>query len=410
MRFKTVNSNVTFYVSGRIDGNNAAEIEKELHTVMDGIAPASEKVIIDMEDLDYISSAGLRVLLKLRKRADIINKNVEVVNVNDAVYDIMEMTGFNEILSVQRALRKISVDEKNHIRSGVNSDIYHLDNETVVKVFNKNRGLEFIQDIKANARELFALGIPTTMSFDTVKVGDRYGIVYEKMNTPTLAKMAEKDPAKCEEYGRMMGRLLKTLHETEDINNEFENYTDKVTEWIDILEERCGDFITPEIAEKMRSVQRAFSRKNVIIHGDFHEGNVMLQDGELMLIDIDDISCGNPAFDLISNFLNHDFIAENAPNAAKISMGVSAEILPALRRYMLMEYTKGNVSDLRTLESSVRVLAPFRLLLTPAIAWKGGNRNISEKTTSAMFNKFVPIFKNTADDMIAAAAFFNLTY
>ena len=89
---------------GRIDSNNASLIENE---IMEQLASAdvqdSATVELDAEDLEYISSAGLRVLLRIRKT----HPDMVIRNVTMEVYDILEMTGFTEMMDVQRAYRVV---------------------------------------------------------------------------------------------------------------------------------------------------------------------------------------------------------------------------------------------------------------------------------------------------------------
>ena len=86
-----------YQIKGKIDSNNAAEFEKELM--------AAKPAELDASELEYISSAGLRVLLKLAKALG----DVTVNNVSSEVYEIFEVTGFTEILNVKKALREVSI-------------------------------------------------------------------------------------------------------------------------------------------------------------------------------------------------------------------------------------------------------------------------------------------------------------
>ncbi|MBQ1632507.1 MAG: STAS domain-containing protein [Clostridia bacterium] len=82
-------------LTGRLDTNTAPELEKTLNTSLDGV----ETLFIDMEQLDYISSAGLRVLLAAQKT---MNKQGEmkVMHVNETILEIFEVTGFSDILTI----------------------------------------------------------------------------------------------------------------------------------------------------------------------------------------------------------------------------------------------------------------------------------------------------------------------
>ena len=82
-----------FELQGRIDSNNAARLEQAL---LERLKAEGSAVILDAAALDYISSAGLRVLLRVRKSCP----DMQIVNVGPEVYEILEMTGFTEMMQV----------------------------------------------------------------------------------------------------------------------------------------------------------------------------------------------------------------------------------------------------------------------------------------------------------------------
>lgn len=89
--------NLTLALEGRLDTNTAPELEATLQNAIDGVA----ELVIDMAELDYLSSAGLRVLLGAQKT---MNKqgNMKVTHVNDTIMEIFEVTGFADILTIER--------------------------------------------------------------------------------------------------------------------------------------------------------------------------------------------------------------------------------------------------------------------------------------------------------------------
>lgn len=93
---KTNETELTVVLKGRMDTTTAPELEKELKASLDGVTA----LIIDMTALDYISSAGLRVLLSAQK---IMNKQGEmkVVHVGETIMEIFEVTGFSDILTIE---------------------------------------------------------------------------------------------------------------------------------------------------------------------------------------------------------------------------------------------------------------------------------------------------------------------
>ena len=85
-------------VSGRVDTTTAPELEAELKPALAGIT----ELILDFSQLNYISSAGLRVLLSLQKTMN-AQGEMKVVGVNEVVYEIFEVTGFADILTIEKA-------------------------------------------------------------------------------------------------------------------------------------------------------------------------------------------------------------------------------------------------------------------------------------------------------------------
>ena len=107
---KSINGEeLTVRLSGRLDANTVSELDQSL-TGLESV----RSLVLDFEQLEYLSSAGLRQILKYKKRIDATC----VVNCGKEVYDIMEMTGFTEIMSVSRQLRRISVDDCELIGEG----------------------------------------------------------------------------------------------------------------------------------------------------------------------------------------------------------------------------------------------------------------------------------------------------
>lgn len=83
-------------VEGRLDTTTAPELDEEIKVAIDDV----KELVFDFSDLDYISSAGLRVLLSAQK---IMNKQGEmkVTNVNETIMEIFEVTGFSDILTIE---------------------------------------------------------------------------------------------------------------------------------------------------------------------------------------------------------------------------------------------------------------------------------------------------------------------
>ena len=94
---KTANAaELTVVLTGRLDTTTAPRLESELKASIEGV----ETLILDFAALDYLSSAGLRVLLAAQK---IMNKQGKMIvkNVNETIAEIFEVTGFSDILTIE---------------------------------------------------------------------------------------------------------------------------------------------------------------------------------------------------------------------------------------------------------------------------------------------------------------------
>ncbi|MGN1095158.1 MAG: STAS domain-containing protein [Eubacteriales bacterium] len=98
----TINKNqngesLTLFIGGRLDTTTAPELEAALDSSIDGV----KSLTLDLSELDYISSAGLRVILKAQKAMN-SKGNMRVTGVNDSIMEVFEITGFVDILSIEK--------------------------------------------------------------------------------------------------------------------------------------------------------------------------------------------------------------------------------------------------------------------------------------------------------------------
>ena len=163
---------LTIYLDGRIDSNNAAETEQKIADIR--AAQTHTAVAFDAEELEYLSSAGLRIILRTKKAEPAL----KITNVGLEVYEILDMTGFTEMMTVEKAYRKISIDGCEVIGEGANGKVYRVNDDTIVKVYINADSLEDIQRERELAKRAFVLGIPTAISYDVAKVGDCFGSVF----------------------------------------------------------------------------------------------------------------------------------------------------------------------------------------------------------------------------------------
>ena len=93
---KIENGNVTIKVSGRLDTTTAPELEAALDEVLEN----TKELIFNLENLEYISSAGLRVILKAQKSMN-TKGSMKLTGVNDSIIEVFDITGFLDILTIE---------------------------------------------------------------------------------------------------------------------------------------------------------------------------------------------------------------------------------------------------------------------------------------------------------------------
>ena len=93
---KIENGNVTIKVSGRLDTTTAPELDKVLDSSLEG----TKELVFDMTNLEYISSAGLRVILKAQKAMN-AQGSMKLTGVNDSIMEVFDITGFLDILTIE---------------------------------------------------------------------------------------------------------------------------------------------------------------------------------------------------------------------------------------------------------------------------------------------------------------------
>ncbi len=344
---------LTIKLSGRIDSNNAVQVEKNILAQMDGVDAAS--VVLDAGELDYISSAGLRVVLHLKKMCSALR----ITNVNPDVYEIFDMTGFTEMMTVEKAYRVVSVEGCEEIGRGANGTIYRIDQDNVVKVYNNADALEEIQHEREVAKLALILGIPTAISYDVVKVGESYGSVFEMLNANSFSEILADEPEKLDWCVEEYVKMLKTIHGTEVPAGKLPSAKENALYWVNTA--------TPALPEaagkKLLALVNAVPDDDHMLHGDYHTKNLMLQDGEVLLIDMDTLCVGHPIFELGNMYNAYLGFYELDHDAIKAFQGFDYDTGKTFWNKVLSAYLGTNVErKLREVEDKARVMGYLRLI------------------------------------------------
>lgn len=277
-------------LSGRIDSSNAFSEEERLIDELDNY---EGNVVIDAGGLKYISSAGLRIILKIKK----LYSDTKIINCNSEVYEIFEMTGFTQMMDIKKGYKEISIEGCEIIDEGAYGIIYRIDNDTVVKVYKNPDSLNEIIKEKENAKKAFILGIPTAISYDIVKVGNLYGSVFEMLDAKTYATLL-REGEDIDKLVKESVEILKQIHTTINPNGDLPSKKEEAIIWANF----CMDYLPDDVGGKLLKMINDIPDTNTIIHGDFHIKNIMKLKNESLLIDMETISIGHPILELACSY------------------------------------------------------------------------------------------------------------
>ena len=342
----------TVLLCGRIDSANAAECEKE---ILDNISGFTGELVLDAEKLEYISSAGLRVVLRLKKS----NPTTKIINCSSEVYEIFDMTGFVEMMDISKAYRKLSIEGCEVIGEGANGIVYRTDPDTIVKVYKNHDALEEIHNERELARKAFVMGIPTAIPYDVVQVGEYYGSVFELLNATSFAKLIINNEDTIDNLAKQSVEILKTIHATQLKPGELPSKKEEALGWAKF----CVDYLPEETGKKLVELFEEIPDTLNMLHADYHIKNIMRQNGENLLIDMDTLSIGHPIFEFAAMYAAYIGFSCIDKNNVYEFLGITYEQSTELWKATLKYYFEGkDQAFLDDIENKAAIICYARLL------------------------------------------------
>ncbi len=353
MKTSTENNTLTIFLEGEIDAKNAPVWQKEIDDSLSE-NPGSE-LVFDANELTYISSAGLRVLLSTQKKFG--KQKIKVQNVNREVYDIFEMTKFTDLMNIEKKLREISVDGAEVVGKGRSSTVYRIDPETIVKLYTAGVPLFKIKQEIDLAKKAFVAGIPTPISYDLVRSGESYGVVFEMLgDADTVGHTLTAHMDEFDDITRKFVDTYKIIHQADikDMGG-FNSLKDTWHTWADGMNSEDG--FNESETELLHRLIDTIPERSTMVHCDYHAGNVMYQKGEIVVIDMADIGYGHPIFDLAGNAFHARY--SNSATRQQVH-GMNQENMLRFYNTVLMMYF--NIKDDEKLSEIKTLLDAFGLL------------------------------------------------
>lgn len=345
-------------VTGIVNAGNATDF-------FDSISQERQKapnksVTLDFGAVEYLTSAGLRALLRLHH-----SSSIRIINAQPSVMEILETTGFTKMMSVEQRLREVSIDGAKLVGRGANGEVYQLPDETVVKLFTPDTPLAVVRHERELAQQSLIQGIPTAIAYDIVTCGDRYGTVYEVVNSKPLSRFFSTQPDQFESYARKYVDLLRLIHATSAPASGFPRAKDIYHGYI----VECSEWYTSEELATLGSLVDSIPDRDTLLHGDFHANNIMVMDGELLLIDMGDVSCGHPVFDFLATAATQANLVDLDPTYAETHTRMPVQTIKRLWSYLLAHYfDSASADEVARIDSQVRLFSKLKVAFAPVIA------------------------------------------
>ncbi len=383
-----MDNTVMIRLSGRIDSANSAEIENDILKQLEGKTDTA--VTLDVEELEYISSAGLRVILRVKKTWP----DVRIINASPEVYEILETTGFTEMMTVEKAYKVISVEGCEVIGEGFNGKVYRVDKDNVVKVYKNADALADIQHEREVARLALILGVPTAISYDVVKVGDSYGSVFELLNARSFAKILADEPERMDWCVSEYINLLKKVHGITVPEGKLPSSKEKIVKW----ENEIRADLPEAESRKLEQLIAGLPDSDHMIHGDYHTKNIVLAGDEVLLIDMDTLCAGYPIYELAQMYNSYIGFSEYNPEIVRDFQGFSPETARTFWHKCLQAYFETEDEEkLKKLEDKIRCVSYTRL-----ISWKyrhPSNNSEEDKVTAELWKSHLSELLERVDSL-----------
>ena len=279
---------LTLTLAGRLDVASAPALDAALQ--LEGI----RDLVMDLEACVYISSVGLRGILRGLKDTAKVNGSMVLVGVQPSVMSILELTGLTKLLTVKPKAREVSIDGLEFISAGMCGQCFRLDRETILKLYNEGVEPRIAEQEKEFAKAAFVMGIPTAISYDVVACGNRTGVVYEMLDAEPFSKVIRNDPQGVDAHARTLADVARMIHSTTGDPALFPNIKHTLRGSI----RQMDFFLSAQEIDVLLGKLESIPDADNCVHFDLHTSNIMMREGEPVLIDMGDMSIGSYLFDV----------------------------------------------------------------------------------------------------------------
>ena len=261
---------------------------------------------------------------------------------------------------MEKAYRVFSVEGCEVIGQGANGKVYRIDRDTIVKVYLNPDALPEIHRERELARTAFVAGVPTAIPYDVVRIeGGGYGSVFELLNATSFAKLLIRKEKTVDEVAQMSVRLLKLIHSKTVKPGSMPDMKEVALNWAGFLK----DYLPEDEFAKLHALIEAVPQDMHMMHGDYHIKNVMLQNGEVLLIDMDTLCCGHPIFELASMYNAYCGYCAVDHSIVETFLGIDYETACAFWKKSLQLYLGTEEEErFREVEDKAKIIGYTRIM------------------------------------------------
>lgn len=272
--------------------------------------------------------------------------------------------------------KQITISGCEIIGKGSKSTVYRYKSDKIVKIYENNDSLEVISLEQRLATKAYELGIPTPISFDLVKTGDKYGVMFELFQSKSLSELIVNDIKNIDKYIIEYVKLLKLIHNTKVEPNDIPNIKDYVPVWV----KGCEGVLDQESLNKINTLIDNIPDQLTMLHCDYHTNNVLKQDDKIILIDMDCLSYGHPIFELVNMYFAFVGIVEVYPDNADKFLGMNKKTANLIwDRFLPHYFDTSNESEILELTDKIRLLTFVRILRHVVRLGKRENIDVSKE-------------------------------
>ena len=200
----------------------------------------------------------------------------------------------------------ISIDKKEVealeiIGQGASGSVYRYDEGRVLKLYKKAWSKQMVLSALDIAKSVYSGGVTTAKPYEPVTSAGQYGIIFEMLAGESLVKYIGGDIDKRYKAAEQMGSLLKSVHALKTDKGVFPPLESMFG---GILGTVCEFFEDDEVSDFVSFVHN-IPGSCCVLHGDFHENNIMVCGDKFYLIDLDGMCMGSPIFDLMQTYCTY---------------------------------------------------------------------------------------------------------